>query len=343
MSRAPDPHLQTAAWRSAAADLCPLAAGAAVAVPVTEAPALRQDVAFARPGLPILVGLDASGGLPDDVEAALFDILVTAADNPPRPWVGAQGKPLDEIVSRLHAAAAATPVAAATLAAVLRTAEPLAFEPALTVESLAYSTLLGGAEFRAWRAANPPRHREDGGPPIRLERHGERLTVTLHRPHVRNAIDAAMRDALSEALLLALADEALAVDLRGEGPSFSAGGDLSEFGTAPDLAEAHIIRSLRAPALLMHRLGRRAAAHVHGACIGGGLEIAAAATRVTASSNVWFRLPELVMGLIPGAGGTVSLPRRIGRHRTCYLALSGEPLTATAALAWGLIDELVLA
>ena len=78
----------------------------------------------------------------------------------------------------------------------------------------------------------------------------------------------------------------------------------------------------------------------HGPCIGAGIEVPAFAGSVLASPGTTFRLPELRMGLIPGAGGTVSIPRRIGRWRTAYLALSGAPIGIETAQAWGLVDGL---
>ena len=82
-------------------------------------------------------------------------------------------------------------------------------------------------------------------------------------------------------------------------------------------------------------------AHLHGASIGAGIEISAFAGRVVADPETMISLPEVRMGLIPGAGGTVSLPRRIGRHRTAFLALTGAPLDAETARAWGLVDDAV--
>ena len=79
---------------------------------------------------------------------------------------------------------------------------------------------------------------------------------------------------------------------------------------------------------------------VHGACVGAGIELPAFAGRVVASRDAWFALPEVAMGLVPGAGGTVSLPRRIGAQRTAWLALTGRRIDAETALAWGLVDEL---
>lgn len=65
------------------------------------------------------------------------------------------------------------------------------------------------------------------------------------------------------------------------------------------------------------------------------------AGRVTASPNAWFQLPELAMGVIPGAGGCVSIPRRIGRQRTALMLLSGKRIDSRTALRWGLIDAIV--
>ncbi|RLB42987.1 MAG: enoyl-CoA hydratase/isomerase family protein, partial [Deltaproteobacteria bacterium] len=80
--------------------------------------------------------------------------------------------------------------------------------------------------------------------------------------------------------------------------------------------------------------------HVHGACIGSGIELPAFAHRIVAAEKTFFQLPELTMGLIPGAGGTVSILRRIGRQRTAYLCLSAKRITAPTALEWGLIDSI---
>jgi enoyl-CoA hydratase/carnithine racemase len=89
----------------------------------------------------------------------------------------------------------------------------------------------------------------------------------------------------------------------------------------------------------MSSVAERVRVEVHGACVGAGIELPAFAARVVAHPAAFFQLPEIGMGLIPGAGGTVSLPRRIGRQRTAWLALTGSRLDAPTALAWNLIDE----
>jgi enoyl-CoA hydratase/carnithine racemase len=85
-------------------------------------------------------------------------------------------------------------------------------------------------------------------------------------------------------------------------------------------------------------LAERAEVMVHGPCVGAGVELPAFAGTVTAARGTTFTLPEVAMGLIPGAGGTVSIPRRVGRWRALYLALTGSTIDAATALSWGLID-----
>ena len=91
---------------------------------------------------------------------------------------------------------------------------------------------------------------------------------------------------------------------------------------------------------ILHRLRDRATVLVHGSCVGAGIEIPAFAGTVIAAPGTRFALPEVAMGLIPGAGGTVSIPRRIGRQRALWLALSGAQLDAATALEWGLVDAI---
>jgi len=214
---------------------------------------------------------------------------------------------------------------------------------ALEVESFAYSTLLGGAEFRRWLAARGPRPLPPPAPapPVLVERTGAHLLITLNRPERRNAYGRELRDALVDALRVAALDASISsVTLSGAGPAFCAGGDLDEFGTAPDTATAHFVRTRGGAGELLHRLADRTEVRLHGACVGAGIELAAFAGRVVARADTTVRLPEVGMGLIPGAGGTVGIPRRIGRWRALYLALSGISLPAATAARWGLVDEL---
>jgi len=236
------------------------------------------------------------------------------------------------------------PLAASALVQLLRGGPARDVEAGLAAESWVYSMLQAGPEFAAWLASRPapkpaaPSER----PPLRVERAGRVLRLTFDRPARRNAYSAALRDALCEALVLALRDSSIeAVRLEGAGPCFSAGGDLAEFGTHPDPATAHAVRTARSAARWLARLAPRLDAVVHGACIGAGVELPAWAARLTAREDAFFALPEVGMGLVPGAGGTVSLPARIGRQRTAWLALTGARIDAPTARAWGLVDRVV--
>ena len=167
------------------------------------------------------------------------------------------------------------------------------------------------------------------------------LTIELDDPSRRNVYSAGMREALRAALSVAAIDPTVReVRIRGNGPSFCSGGDLAEFGTGPGGSTAHFVRTQRSPGLLLHQLRDRVHVDLHGACVGAGIELPAFAGWLSAHPNTAISLPEIAMGLIPGAGGTVSITRRIGRWRTAYLALSGLPIDAPTALEWGLVDEI---
>ena len=247
----------------------------------------------------------------------------------------------DPALARIDENVTEHPITAATLALLLRGQHQLSVDLGLVAESSAYSVLQSGPEFAGWRAAHPPRTEGDRGPRIRVERDAGTLHVTLTRPQRRNALDAQMRDELVEAITLAAADPGITrVELRGEGDAFSAGGDLDEFGTRADPATAHLIRLQRSVARSLSRLDKATVAHVHGACMGSGIELAAFCDTVVASGDTVVALPEIRLGLVPGAGGTVSLTRRIGRLRTGWLAFSGSTIDAETALSWGLVDQL---
>lgn len=290
------------------------------------------------PGV-VHVGVHREGPLPTQ-GLDRFDILLSADPAAPAPWVGLQPDALAGALRRLETVVGAQPAAAAVAAQVLRNSLSLNFDEALAAESIAYSLLLSAEGFRAWRATAPAPERDDADRPrVAVAREGETLSIRLTRPAANNAVDARMRDALCEALEFALIDPDQApVVLSGEGRVFSEGGDLAEFGAFGDPGLAHLVRTLRSPASLVRRLGGRITAQLHGACIGGGVEIPAAAARVVARRHTFFRLPEVAMGLIPGAGGTVTIPRRIGRQRTCFMAISGFDIRLSTALAWGLVD-----
>jgi enoyl-CoA hydratase/carnithine racemase len=175
---------------------------------------------------------------------------------------------------------------------------------------------------------------------VLIERNEDQLTIVLNRPQKRNAYSADLRDALFEALSLAKVDGSIEkVIVRGAGENFSAGGDLTEFGEARDGAFAHISRITRSTGMLLSQLNTKTEFYLHGACIGAGIELPSFSNRIVAAPGTFFQLPEVAMGLIPGAGGTVSILNRIGRIRTAYMAISNERIDTETALHWGLIDQ----
>ena len=291
-------------------------------------------------GAAIVVAVDRAGTVPD-LDPAKYDAMVTTRLSAPAPWVSVSPARIEAQCAVVQGVVNRAPISAATLARTLRIAEQLPFEDALEVESLAYSTLLGGGEFARWLAGRSPGGNEAGLPCVDYARLGDTVTLTLASPASGNAMTAGMRDAFYEALANVLDDPNVPrLVLRAAGRCFSTGGHLSEFGTARDLAQAHAVRSLRSCARLLHRLGSRAEVRLHGACIGSGIEIPATAARRIGTPDTFVQLPELRMGLIPGAGGAASIARAVGRHRMMWLALGGFRLGAQAARDWGLLHAI---
>ena len=249
----------------------------------------------------------------------------------------ASARPLLEAIDR-------QPDASLVLVQLLRAIDHLPITAALTAESIAYGLLQAGESHRRWleqRDEAPTIVIGESGPPIVLEREGPVLHAELNRPEYRNAISVEMRDALVEMFeLVALDDSIERLELSARGGCFSVGGELREFGLSESVTEAHCVRSLRHPGRELAVIAGRVHCHLHSACIGSGIEIPAFAGRVTASPKTFFQLPELEMGLIPGAGGCVSIARRIGRQRTALMVLNGKRVGTQTALDWGLIDAI---
>lgn len=303
-----------------------------------QAAALAAEI---RSDLRLVVGL-ARGPVPPAMAAVLDALTLTLAAEGPVGRSAVVVGDLDRAAAELARAVEANPTAAIALGLLLRQVERLDVRPALAAEAAVYSMLLGGAEFQAWlrRRGAPRPAGDESGPPVEVTREGDTLRLALNRPRRHNAFDRALREALVEGLEVALADPDLVVELSGRGASFCSGGDLDEFGSAEDAASAYLVRLDRQPGWLLHRLGGRGTALVHGACIGAGVEMAAFASRVIAAPGTRFRLPEVAMGLIPGAGGTVSLTRRAGRWRTAWMALTGREVEVGTARSWGLVDAI---
>jgi hypothetical protein len=281
--------------------------------------------------------------IPDDLpcpiigqtDAATSSIVTQALDCCVRDGQGLAG-----IETNLRRA----PLAASVLVQLCRAIEPLDTVSALNMESLAYATVQSGSEHSAWLAGfdASTEHRPQDPEPLLLERVDDVFTITLNQPQRRNAICRKMRDALVEAFNLAAIDDSIRqLVLQGAGKCFSVGGDLQEFGSVSDPLSGHWIRSVGLPARMLLRAQGKTSAILHGACIGAGIELPAFADTVYAKPDAFFQLPELGFGLIPGAGGCVSMTRRMGRQRFVWMVLSGRKVGARQALQWGLVDRII--
>jgi enoyl-CoA hydratase/carnithine racemase len=318
-------------WRDASAELLEAAASlVAGALPVTVGVLTGPATAGLQPLIAATTLTLAAGGGEGWAAAA-----VPVGDIPGFP-------DLHTALGRLQAAIARSPRAAIVCGQLLRQTSTLDTAAGLAAEAAAYSTLLAGPEFGRWLAERGPSHSHRApAEPVRISRDGGRLSIVLNDPARRNAFSARLREALLDALLVAEADETIElVELSGGGPAFCSGGDLDEFGSARDLVAAYLVRLARAPWRVIARIAPKVTVVAHGACVGAGTEMAAYAGRVVAAPDAFFALPEVTMGLVPGAGGSVSVPRRIGRGRAAWLMLTGERLPARTALHWGLIDEI---
>jgi len=286
----------------------------------------------------------------DEMDARTLEVVgtvpaviacVTSSDSSRHPqWADLVVTEGSSEYSQILASVASSPMAATSLALLLRSSERRTRSEGLIAESVTYGLLQGGPEFARWREQRGAQTKtEETKDPVRVLREDDVLRIVLNRPHVHNALNSNMRDALVAALHVGALDPSIAsVVLSGAGDDFCSGGDLTEFGASPDTSIAHLIRMQRNVAREMFSIRDKTTVHLRGRVIGAGVELAACADRVVASPSTTFSLPELQFGLIPGAGGTVSLPRRIGRHATMLLALGQTALGADEALRIGLVD-----
>ncbi len=167
--------------------------------------------------------------------------------------------------------------------------------------------------------------------------------VTLNRPEALNAYSVQMRDDLYEVLSAIRDDDEVRVAiLKGAGEkAFCAGADLREFLTAPSVVDARRIRASRDLWRLFVSIPQPLIAALHGYVLGSGLEIALFCDIRIASDDVVFGLPEVGLGIIPGAGGTQTLPRIIGLSWSLDMLLTNRRLTSDEACRVGLVNKVV--
>ena len=171
--------------------------------------------------------------------------------------------------------------------------------------------------------------------PISTTRHGDVLIVTSNNPPV-NALGAAVRQGLVAAIEEADKDEAVkAVVIRCEGQTFFAGADISEFG------KPMVMPMLPQVVDIIENCSKPVIAAIHGTALGGGLEVALASHYRVAVPDAKLGVPEVKLGLLPGAGGTQRLPRVAGVQKALEMVTSGTPIGAKDAYAVGLIDRIV--
>ncbi len=169
---------------------------------------------------------------------------------------------------------------------------------------------------------------------VTVRREGDIAVVTLDNPpvnslshHLREPLDAALRELRDDA-------SAAAVVIHCAGRTFIAGADITEFNTPKATASPN----LRELIVTLESFAKPTVAAIHGTAFGGGLELAMGCHFRVADARAQFGLPEVKLGLLPGAGGTVRLPRLIGPEKALPAIVSGNPIGARAALADGLVD-----
>ncbi len=170
---------------------------------------------------------------------------------------------------------------------------------------------------------------------VDLDRRGHVAVLTVNNPPV-NALSRHVRQGLHDGLKQAAADTAVhAVVITCAGRTFIAGADITEFGKPPAEPSLHAVLDL------IEGCPKPVVAAVHGTALGGGLEVALACHYRVGVKAARFGLPEVKLGLLPGAGGTQRLPRVVGAPKALQMIVSGDPIGADEALAHGLIDEIV--
>jgi crotonobetainyl-CoA hydratase len=183
---------------------------------------------------------------------------------------------------------------------------------------------------------------EASHPPVVLyERHENTAVIVLNRPHVLNAVNTELANAIGARLEEAAADPGIhAIVIAGAGRAFCSGADLRE------VAADRSVSSTENPSwgfagIANHWIDKPTIAAVHGYSMGGGTEIALACDLIVASEDAKFGFPEVKRGLLAVGGGLVRLQHQVPIRLAMQLALTGDPIDAATAAKWGLINEVV--
>src|SRR5207249_265542 len=172
-------------------------------------------------------------------------------------------------------------------------------------------------------------------PSVDLDRRGRIAVLTINNPPV-NALSQHVRQGLRDGVTQAIADAAVgAIVITCAGRTFIAGADITEFGKPPRDPSLHELLAA------IESSPKPVVAAVHGTALGGGLEVTLACHYRVGVETARFGLPEVKLGLLPGAGGTQRLPRVVGVEKALQMIVSGDPIRAAEALALGLVDEIV--
>jgi 3-hydroxyacyl-CoA dehydrogenase len=170
---------------------------------------------------------------------------------------------------------------------------------------------------------------------VDLDRRGRVAVLTVNNPPV-NALSHHVRQGLHDGLKQAIADSsASAIVIVCAGRTFIAGADITEFGKPPVPPSLHTVLDI------IESSPKPVVAAIHGTALGGGLEVTLACHYRVGTKDARFGLPEVKLGLLPGAGGTQRLPRVVGVEKALSMMVSGDPIRADEALKHGLIDEIV--
>ena len=170
---------------------------------------------------------------------------------------------------------------------------------------------------------------------VKVERHDAVAIVTVNSPPV-NALSAAVRKGIADGVKSAQADDSVkAIVIACAGRTFIACADITEFGKPPQSPSLHEVIEV------IENSSKPVVAAIHGTALGGGLELALGCHFRVATKDAKLGLPEVKLGLLPGAGGTQRLPRAVGPEMAVTMIVGGNPISAADALKNGLIEEII--